>query len=221
MSGMRSLPLDKVAALVPELPAKYAAICAIGVTTGCRITEILSLRRFDLLTCDGKLKERIAFLKLKTKKKNENGKEQAKTPQLTHRKLSIPRAYRPFILRHLRDEERRGYDRPDDLVFRGTLGRALSRLTVYRFFRARLGEGYGTHWMRKTFAQELFRYFVERNRSDPMRALELTRRALGHAQLDTTVKYLGITDAAIEEAQERIFTERRSDKGGSVGAESR
>ena len=63
--------------------------------------------------------------------------------------------------------------------------------------------------MRKTFAQELFRYFVERNRSDPMRALELTRRALGHTQLDTTVKYLGITDAAIEEAQEQIFTERR------------
>ncbi len=220
MSGMKSLPLAKVADLVPALPAKYAAIAAIGVTTGCRITEILSLRRFDLLTRDGKLKDRIAFLKLKNTRRNAKP-DRASQPKLTHRKLSIPRAYRPFILRHLRDEERRGYDRPDDLVFRGTLGRALSRLTVYRFFRARLGEGYGTHWMRKTFAQELFRYFVNENRNDPMRALELTRRALGHAQLDTTVKYLGITDAAIEEAQERIFTERRSSKGGSVGAESR
>ena len=125
MAGMRSLPLDKVASLVPELPAKYAAIAAIGVTTGCRITEILSLRRFDLLTRDGKLKDRIAFLKLKSERKNrKKSRDNGEKPKLTHRKLSIPRAYRPFILRHLRNEEQRGYDRPDDFVFRGHLGRS-------------------------------------------------------------------------------------------------
>ena len=198
MSGMRSLPLPEVVRLLEDLPVKYAALTAIGVTTGCRITEILSLRRFDLLTREGHLKERIAFLKLKGR----GGK-------VAHRKLAIPESYRPIILR---SEETRGYDRPDDLVFRGQLGRPLSRLTVYRRFREILGEGYGTHWMRKTFAQELFRYFIRENPADPMRALELTRQALGHARIDTTVKYLGIREEKIEAAQKAVFGEVRGSK---------
>jgi len=197
MPGMRSLPLPEVARLLDRLPGKYAAVAAIGVTTGCRITEILSLRRFDLLTADGKLKERIAFLKLKAKK-------------VAHRKLAIPTDYRPYILRHLAAEEGRGYDRPDDLVFRGQLGKPLSRRTAYKIFRDHLGEGYGTHWMRKTFAQELFRYFVKQDAADPMRALELTRQALGHARIDTTVKYLGITETAIDDAQDAIFNHKEA-----------
>ncbi len=194
MPGMKALPLPEVLKLLDKLPVKYQALCAIGVTTGCRITEILALRRFDLLTREGRLKDRIAFLKLKVKS--------AKTP---HRKIAIPEAYRPYIMRHLQDEEAKGYDRPDDVVFRGKMGKALSRLTVYHIFRRKLGEGYGTHWMRKTFAQEMFRHFLRQNTGDPMRALELTRRALGHARLDTTVKYLGITEQSIEDAQNAIF----------------
>ena len=77
---------------------------------------------------------------------------------------------------------------------------------VYHIFREKLGEGYGTHWMRKTFAQELFRYFMHQNTADPMRALELTKRALGHARIDTTIRYLGITEESIENAQKAIFT---------------
>lgn len=196
MPGMKSLPLPDVAALLRHLPLKYQAICAIGVTTGCRITEILSLRRFDLLTREGKMKDRIAFLKLKAK--NRDGAP-------IHRKMSIPESYRPYIIRHLIREEKRGYDRPDDLVFRGHLGMPLSRITVYRIFREKLGEGFGTHWMRKTFAQEIFHFFIRSNPADPMQALEMTRRALSHARLDTTVKYLGITEEKIEHAQNAIF----------------
>lgn len=202
MPGMKALPLPDVPKLMEKLPVKYQAVCAVGVTTGCRISEILNLRRFDLLTREGTLKDRIAFLKLKTK----NGKT-------LHRKIAVPEAYRPFIMRHLLQEEEKGYDRPDDMVFRGQMGKPLSRLTVYHVFRQNLGEGYGTHWMRKTFAQEMFRHFLHRNAADPMRALELTRRALGHARLDTTVRYLGITEESIEEAQNAIFnTETLHDK---------
>ena len=197
MAGMKALPLPEVLRLLDKLPVKYQAICAIGVTTGCRITEILSLRRFDLLNADGTLKDRIAFLKLKTKK----GKVQ-------HRKISIPSAYRHYIIRHLQAEELKGYERPDDRVFRGKRNKPLSRLTVYRIFRDMLGEGYGTHWMRKTFAQELFRYYQQKNKDDPMRALELTRQALDHARLDTTVKYLGIKESTLDEAQDVIFNHK-------------
>lgn len=194
MPGMKSLPLPEVLKLLDKLPTKYQALCAIGVTTGCRITEILQLRRFDLLTREGSLKNPIAFLKLKSR-----------STKIVHRKITIPAAYHPYILRHLMDEEKKGYDRPDDLIFRGHLGQPLSRLTAYHIFRSFLGEGYGTHWMRKTFAKELFYYFLKQNNKDPMRALELTRHALGHVRLDTTVRYLGITEESIEDAQNAIF----------------
>lgn len=198
MSGMKSLPLPEVLTLLSELPAKYACLAAIGVTTGCRITELLLLQRHDLLDRDGKMKEQINFVKLKA--------GESKVPR---RKISIPPDYHDIILRHLREEEKRGYDMPGDYVFRGKCGKPLSRFTCYNTFRKLLGSGYGTHWMRKTFAQEIFKYFLEDNYKDPMRALELTRRGLGHARLDTTVKYLGINETALKNAQNTVFSKKR------------
>ena len=203
---MRSLPLPAISDLMPRLSVKYRAIVAIGVGTGCRVTEIVKLRRFDLLTSAGELRQEVAFLKLKAEKKGKKkGKKEKNLLPVHHRKMSIPTTLQPYILEHLRHEELSGFERPDDYVFRGKLGSHLSRQRVYKVFRALLGEGYGTHWMRKTFAQELFRYFLRQNTADPMRALELTRQALDHARIDTTIKYLGITATAISDAQESIF----------------
>lgn len=193
MAGMRSIPLPDVLELLRSLPVKYAAIVAIGVTTGCRISELLALRRFDLIDRDGNFRDRISFLLLKKKK-------------TVHRKLRIPNDFRPFVAEHLNRDARKGYDRPDQYVFRGKCGRHLTRQTVYRVFRQILGEGHGTHWMRKTFAQLIFHFFLRDNPADPMRALELTRKALAHERIDTTVKYLGITEEAIDTAQNAIFT---------------
>ena len=191
---MKAVPLSRFNSVLDSLPPKYAALAAIGVTTGCRISEVLSLRRFDLLERDGRLKDKIAFVRLKSRGKG-----------ALHRFLSIPADYRRYVLCHLRQEEERGYDRPDAFVFRGKNGAHLSRLTVWAFFRARLGTRHGTHWMRKTFAQEMFRGFLRQTPDDPMRALELTRRALCHARLDTTVRYLGIDADKIESVQNQIF----------------
>ena len=199
MPGMNSLPLPTVLELLDELPEKYACLAAIGVTTGCRITELLLLQRHDLLNRDGIIKPEIAFVKLKSR-------EQKKT---VHRKLAIPEEYHKFVYAHLLKEEQRGYDMPNDWVFRGQTGKPLSRYTAYNTFRKLLGSGYGTHWMRKTFAQEIFKFFLEENTRDPMRALELTRRALEHARLDTTVKYLGINETALKKAQNTVFSRER------------
>ena len=202
MPGMRSLPLPVVLKLLDELPEKYACLAAIGVTTGCRITELLLLQRHDLIKRDGTIKEEINFIKLKSG-----------SDKVIHRKLSIPASYHKYIVAHLLSEEQHGYDMPSNWVFRGKLGDHLSRHTAYNTFRKLLGSGYGTHWMRKTFAQEIFKFFLEENTRDPMRALELTRRGLGHARIDTTVKYLGINESALKNAQETIFDPERIRKG--------
>lgn len=192
MAGMKSMSLAEAIERIKKFPTKYAALAAIGVTTGCRISEILALRRFDLISAESTFKDRISFLKLKSKKD--------KT-----RKLIIPKDFQKFIIKQLDEEARKGYERPDDFVFRGKNGQKLSRYAVYHFFRVNLGVGYGTHWMRKTFAQLLFKYFLAENKADPMRALELTRQALGHEQIDTTIKYLGINEQMIDDAQNSIF----------------
>lgn len=199
MPGMNNLPLPEVLHLLDELPGKYACLAAIGVTTGCRITELLLLQRHDLLNKEGIIKPEIAFVKLKSREEN----------KVVHRKLSIPEDYHRYIYAHLSAEEQRGYDMPNDWVFRGQNGKQLSRYTAYNTFRRILGSGYGTHWMRKTFAQEIFKFFLEDNIKDPMRALELTRRALEHARLDTTVKYLGINENALKKAQKTVFSRER------------
>ena len=201
MAGMRSLSLRQAISLIRKMPVKYAALAAIGITTGCRISEILLLRRFDLIDPDGNFKQRVTFVKLKSRTQKE-------------RKLIIPPDFQKFIIRHLNAEADRGYERPDDFVFRGKHGKALSRLAVYHYFRRTLGRGYGTHFMRKTFAQLLFKHFLGQNISDPMRALELVRQALGHERIDTTIKYLGIDTQMIDDAQCSIFNIRKGIKNG-------
>lgn len=192
MAGMKSLTLDEAVEAIRKMPIKYAALSAIGITTGCRISEILALRRFDLISYDQRFKDKVAFIKLKSKTE--------KT-----RKLLIPADFQIFVIRLLDSEAQKGYERPDDYVFRGQNGKRLSRYTAYNFFRKNFGVGFGTHWMRKTFAQLLFKYFLRENTADPMRALELTRQALGHEQIDTTIKYLGIDEQKIDNAQKEIF----------------
>lgn len=204
MPGMRSIPLKQLLKLLEMLPAKYAALAALGATTGCRISELLVLQRHDLLNREGKLKEEISFIKLKTK-----------SDKIVHRKLSIPPDFHTFIYRHLVNEEQSGHDMPTDWVFRGKCGKPLTRQTAYKKFYSFLGSGYGTHWMRKTFAGELFRYLLRENPQDPMRALELCRKALDHARIDTTVKYLGIQEEKITSAQNSIFNIERIKKHGA------
>jgi hypothetical protein len=51
----------------------------------------------------------------------------------------------------------------------------------------------------------MFRGFVKAAPDDPMRALELTRKSLAHARIDTTVRYLGIQDEEIDATQNDIF----------------
>jgi integrase len=205
MPGMKSIDLLEVLQILSEkLSTKYAALAAIGVTTGCRISEILSLKRADLVDRFGNIKEHVKFVKLKAR--NENAS----------RTLLIPPDFQSFIIEHLHEEAQRGYELGGDLVFRGTNGRPLKRQAVYATFRRALGRGYGTHWMRKTFAQEIYKYFLNENPNDSLRALDLTREALGHKQIDTTIKYLGIKYERIDNAQKSIFNIRRICRDGKL-----
>lgn len=209
MSGMRSIPLSAAEDLIHRMPVRYAAIAAIGVTTGCRVGEILLLKRFDILDPSGRIRDEIPFAKFKKK----GGKEKRKRDTSKsinklvgdHRFIGIPQNYRKYIARQLNVAAIRGFDRPDDFVFYGKLGKHLSYRTVYAYFRKTLGQGYGTHWMRKTFAQLIFAHYKKLYPSSELTALEHTRKALGHARIDTTIKYLGLDQSLLRDAQTAVF----------------
>ena len=173
-------------------PKKYTALAAIGIATGCRISEMLHLKRVDILTRQGKFRKGIKFPQLKKKRQ-------------AFRQIEIPKELQEYILELLNEEAQKGYERPDDYVFRGQMGKPLSRYTAYRFFRRELGPKHGTHWMRKTFSQLLYKHYLKKFRGHQIHAVELVREALGHVRIDTTIRYLGLDDNLLSEAQSQIF----------------
>lgn len=192
MAGMMAVDLDELEQVTRHMNTKWRALVAIGVTTGCRISELLSLQRKDLADRSGQVRNVVRLLKLKTRGIG-----------IQSRNLKIPASVRPIVQQHLDEEAYRGYDYPHDYVFRGKHGKSLSRFTAYKVFYALLGPRHGTHWMRKTFAQKIYARY--KHSHDPIEALENTRLALGHARMDTTVKYLGIRDAEFEQVQADAF----------------
>lgn len=192
MSGMKAYPLDQLGALLRRLPAKYAAIAALGVASGCRVSEILPLRRRDLID-NGVIRADVRFGRLKSG----NGKK--------HRVVRIPEVFFPFVERQLNIEYARGRCSDDDWAFPGQRGKHISRFAAYRTFRTYLGAGFGTHWMRKTNGINIYRHYLKKYAGDPVQAIEASRRALEHSRVDNTVKYLGIVEDDLDAARDEIF----------------
>lgn len=69
MSGMKSIEIETLDSLIDKLPVKYAALVVIGVVSCARVSEILTLTRRDLIDENGKIRENIAIIKLKARRK--------------------------------------------------------------------------------------------------------------------------------------------------------
>jgi integrase len=196
MSAMQPLPLAEVLKLLDKLPVKYAALAALGVCTGCRISELLTLRRNNFLTPKGVLKDVIRFPVLKKRRV---------TP--VFRTLKITPDFLPYILRHLEAEQAKGYIVPNGYIFRGHSGRHLGRKSAYDVFFRYLGRGYGTHWMRKTYANEMYNAYCK-GLQDNLQAGKMVQEDLAHAQLDTTLKYLQINSNRRDSIRSEIFNKK-------------
>jgi hypothetical protein len=110
-------------------------------------------------------------------------------------------------MEHFRRMDAKGRAGNEDFVFQGRGMRPLTRLAVYAYFRKRLGRGYGTHWMRKTFARAMHAFYTRVcSGDDALSPIERVRQDLAHARLETTVAYLDInSQVSTEQAQEAVF----------------
>jgi integrase len=154
--------------------ARDKALFILGVRTGFRVSELIQVRVMDLWQF-GKPKESLTVAKAKMK-----GKGASRTVSLHD---DAKRAVSQLILE---------YDlKGTDYLFKSQKGlnSHISRSRAWSILKdafksVEIGDGAATHSMRKTFALKVY------NASD--RDIRLTQVALGHASVDSTIKYLAV-----------------------------
>lgn len=200
MAGCRPLTPDEIKAL--DAPGVFAgryarrdrALFTLGLYTGLRIRELLSLRVKDLVHPGGRFVARILIERRNVKRKRQG------------RQVPFHRAARLAVQDWLREMYAAGHVGRNVHVFRSQKGRdaAMSVPHAWRVFsgvfnRAGMDGRLATHTMRKTFARSFYDLAMDRllvgERIDPIRA---TMYALGHASVATTEKYLDFDAQLVE-----------------------
>lgn len=166
--------------------ARDRALFLLGVRSGFRVSEILSLRFADLYHA-GKVAERVTISRRAMKGKTEG------------RSVVIHAEARMALEALAAAARRDGGISPLDYVFKSRKGdnAPISRVQAWRILNASfcalgISGKLGTHSMRKSFANRVY----ERLGFDLIR----TQAALGHRQIGSTVAYLSFREADIDAA---------------------
>jgi len=173
--------------------ARDRLLFILGLRTGARISELLSLKWDDVLGPDGEVLQEIRF-----QKRNTKGEIRSRVVPLHPEAQEAIRAWRERA-------EELGLFAPQGPLFASRKKRrALSRQAAWAILKqayARagiLGKGrggtLGTHSLRKTFGTRIYRRF---------RDIVLAQYALGHRSVENTLRYL---DVRGEEVARAILT---------------
>lgn len=188
MKGMRPLTDDEIARVAAGFNGAFAArdraLFILGIKTGLRISEILSLTLGDVLVGD-RFHDRIYIERRHIKGKREG------------RSIPLNPSAREALLPWLKILKAEGAP-PGTFLFQSRSGRnrPISRVQAWKilhsvFQRVGVFGRLGTHSMRKSFAQRAFRKL----NNDLLR----TQRALGHRSIGSTISYLSFENQEIDE----------------------
>ncbi len=174
----------------------YCCLMSLLLNTGARISEVLTIRRRDLINKNGEIVDVIKIIKLKTR-----GKKKIRT-------LPLQDIFKKYILDYLELQQMRGYEMPYDLVFAINL-KQLDRLDAYKELKKAykfLGfkKKHGTHAFRKTFVNKLYYFYRDVYPNDPLKVLQAIKQIVGHETIETTIKYLP-EETTPEDAINNIF----------------
>jgi integrase len=198
MIGCRPLDDDEISELLIALGstqsgARDQTLAILGITTGFRISELLSLRIRDLTT-NGNLN---AYIRIPASRMK--GKKRPRSAQLAPRAIPYVEAW----LAELNDRRLDGGNRP---LFPGRKhGNAITRVQAHRIMRdafqhAGIEGAQGelsTHTLRKTFAAKMWEAHGQN--------IWKVQNALGHASPASTVAYLSFEDSEQAAAVESAF----------------
>lgn len=203
MRGCRPLEAAEVrkaqGAFAGPNAARNRALFMLGICTGFRISELLSIRLADVLEQGGTLKDRVTVYRRAMK-----GKRPSRTVRLN---TAAKRALVPWLQEMKRD----GYLAADSHVFHSRRGsHPIDRIQAYKilrgtFRRCGLLGRLGTHAMRKTFANEVYSDLLARvARGQAVDAFRATSKALGHADIKSTDQYLSFREEEIDSAVDAL-----------------
>ena len=193
--GMRPLSPDEIRSVVTHFHGVYAernkSLFILGISVGGRISELLSLTIRDVWD-NSKAVSDLYFNKEIVK-----GKKVARSVPLN---VDAKVAIRQMVLWH---EDMFGNANEANPLFpsrKGAGRKAMTRKAAHdvlkdAFRKAGLNGKLATHSMRKSYAQRLY---------DETRDLYLVKEMLGHASIETTLKYLGVNYRVAREATEAI-----------------
>ncbi len=199
MRGSRPLENDEVRAVTAGFTGytarRNACLFTLGVNTGFRISELLSLTLADVLEERGGIKTRVTVWR-----RNMKGKNSSRT-------VVINGAARRSLQDYIESMRQDGYLTADCFLFHSVRGnRPIDRVQAYKllrscFRRCQLTGRLGTHAMRKTFANGVYRAFLGRvSRGEPVDAFRCTSKALGHKNITSTDQYLSFLESDIDNA---------------------
>lgn len=207
MAGMKAFTEEEIIRLLDGLLIEegnrfYACLCAVLLGVGGRISEILTLRREDVIDAEGRIRATVRREKLKTRGKRVNYIT-VKLSQTLHRYIE------PWVEEQ---RERWGKIHGEDLLFAWQWNtKAVGRKAVWKaldraYRRMEIGKGHGTHGFRKSAATMIYRYWLGQEWYDSLKAARQVQRFLGHARIDTTIHYLGLDGDDPQQAVDHIFT---------------
>jgi integrase len=160
------------------------AIFAFGCASGFRISEVLSLKRGDIINEKGNLRKFVTI---------------AKTKNGDPRRVIVNSLAQSFVQDWLKEQQEvQKISRADSFVFTTSTGNAVSRQHFWKAMKTAFRgvdfsrEHYATHSMRKTYAWELYCYYHDlMMKGERVEPLLKVQEALGHKTLDATKDYLG------------------------------
>lgn len=188
MKGCQPLNDDEISGVYKALSAspRDRALFCVGVSTGFRVSELLSLRVGNVWQY-GRVVDRVTV-----ERKNTKGKVAGRTAALNPTAQQAIAAWIDELQHH-------GTLQPDTYLFLSRKGdnRPISRQQVAKVLHAafavcEITGKTGTHTMRKTCAQRAYTRFS----GDMLKV----QRVLGHVNLNNTMLYLGVDDREILEA---------------------
>ncbi|QGY41567.1 tyrosine-type recombinase/integrase [Pseudodesulfovibrio cashew] len=200
MKGCRPLTEAEVRRVLTSFSGRYEVrnrcLFILGVLCGFRISEMLSLRIKDVVA------RRLVRRRVKVPKRNMKGSKEGRT-------AFLPPEGQQAVLDLIRALE---YPAPDDFLFRSQRrgNRAISpsqahRVLVSCFESCGVVDQVSTHSMRKTFADRMYTYFLQRVADgEKVDAFTETSLALGHRDPASTRHYLSFRDNERCEAAKAI-----------------
>lgn len=185
MLGCRPLTDEEIIQIINSLTSsRDKCLFLLGVKTGFRVSELLSIEMKHLLEPDGSLKDSI-----KVDRKHMKGKVASRNIPLSNSLIEVLTAY----IEDLPKKQR--------YLFESKKGNKLSRVQAWRVIKQAADKNkikgkIATHSMRKSFCERVYNKFDK--------DLVKTQKAMGHKSISSTVSYISFTQSEIDDVIKSI-----------------